>query len=529
MDDVNVVVSEPMSASTFDIDFSFAMPGDKANESFDFDLPSAPIEVIKSYKDWCVLSVSRGNGPRRVEEWILANESLCFEEPMLSYSSDSQDHEEKRGHPDNMTLLQPQVATTGKLVTPVLANPHNAAYAHSIVLAPRHPALLKGLTYLRVIVHCLVKGYHQVGGTIELTSTLCGKKCYTSAICLDVVPSNSAGHISLLAAYNDVTRSMHIAPRQFQRHFQGAGWPILGATRDCFPFRGEKMCLSVVGLEFEAEGIEHRQSISMPPVPKLRRVLEKEERFWKEKQGMDDVRAELFGSEIPKPIEYVNETAMFDGLEFRVTRDCMIPRQGTVALVDLVDSHFSKKEYFGSPPLILDLGAGCGNLLLSTLKRLVHLDASGVALDASMEALDVCDYNIAAMGLKDKATSVHGRFAELSRLQPQKFDAVLCNPPYIPDEGGRRKLDAVTMAFEPRNALFVKRDAPNIHYEHVLDGLVTGELLNSDAILVFEVCKENAEPISQLMKHYGFERVEIGRDCKNCIRTVHGYYTVECR
>ena len=528
MDDVTVVVSEPKLAANFDIDFSFAMPGDGANETFDFELSSAPIEVIKSYKDWSVLSVSRGNGPRRVEEWILANESLCFEEPMLSCSSDSEENADTRGYPDKMTLSQPQAETAVQLVTPVLANPHNAAYAHSIVLAPRHPVLLKGLAYIRVIVHCLVKGYHQVGGTIEMTSTLSGKKCHTSAVCLAVVPSNSVGHISLLAAYNDVTKSKHIAPRQFQRHFQGAGWPILGATRDCYPFRGEKMCLSVVCLEFEVEGVKHRQSISMPPVPKLRRVLEKEERFWKEKQGMDDIRAELFGSEIPKPIEYVNETAMFDGLEFRVTRDCMIPRQGTVALVDLVDSHFLKKECFGSPPFILDLGTGCGNLLLATLKRLFHLDASGVALDASIEALEVCDYNIAAMGLKDKATSIQGRFADLSGLHHEKFDAVLCNPPYIPDVGGRRKLDVATTSFEPRKALFVNKEAPNIHYKHVLMGLISGKLLNPDAILVFEVCKENAGPISQLMTHHGFEHVGIGRDCKNCTRTVHGYYTGEC-
>ena len=141
----------------------------------------------------------------------------------------------------------------------------------------------------------------------------------------------------------------------------------------------------------------------------------------------------------------------------------------------------------------------------------------------------VCYYNIAAMGFKDKAKSIQGRFADLSRLHHEKFDAVLCNPPYIPDVGGRRKLDVATTAFEPRKALFVNREAPNIHYEHVLMGLISGRLLNPDAILVFEVCKENAGPISQLMTHHGFEHIGIGRDCnKNCIRTVHGYYTGEC-
>jgi HemK-like putative methylase len=527
MEAVSVVVTEPDVASGFDIDLLFGIPGDTSNESFHFDLPHAPIEVIKRYKDWCVLSVARGNGPRRVEEWILANESLCFEEPMLSFSRESKESSEQEDHLDEMAHSTSQAAKVVRQIVPVLANPHNAAYAHSLVLAPRHAALLKDIAYLRVIVHCLVKGYHKPGGAIELTSTIVGKNCCTRAICLEVVPSNSAGHISLVAAHNDVTGSTHVAPRQFQRHFQGAGWPILGATRDCYPFRGEKMCLSVVGLEFQVKGIENRQSISIAPVPKLRRVLEKEHRFWKEKQGVDDLQAESFNSEISKPIEYVNERAMFDGLEFRVTSDCMIPRQGSVALVDLVESHFSKKEGLGTRPSILDLGTGCGNLLVATLKRLVHMDATGVAFDASPEALAVCDYNIAAHGLKDVATSVRGQFADLSRLLHDRFDVVICNPPYIPDVGGRRKLDAVTMSFEPQMALFVNREAPNIHYEHVLEGLAAGRLLNPGAILVFEVCKENAEPILQLMLQHGFTHVEIGRDCKNCIRTVHGHYAVE--
>jgi len=538
MEEVSVVITEPELVPGIEIDTSYATPtSDGQSEVHTFDLPSAPIEVVKTYQDWCVLSVTRGNGPRRVEEWILANKGSCFGETTSSVDEDSEGNMGQQDVHNDLSDSKSNVAPIAVPVTPVLANPHNATYAHSILLAPRDPDLLNKLTYLRVIVQCLVKGYHKPGSTIELEGTIVGRKCRTKATCLEVVPSNSIGHISLLLAYNDVQGSTHIAPRQFQRHFLAAGWPILGGTRDCYPYRGEKMCLTVIGLEFDANGIDRRQSISMPPVPKLHRVLEKEKRSWKEKHEMTDSFEKtdddlVVSSEIPIPMEYVNESAIFDGLEFRVTRDCMIPRQGTVALVDLVESHFSKTEWLGEPPRILDLGTGCGNLLLSTLKRLSHLDAIGVGLDISPEALLVCDSNIEPLGLQDRATTIQGSFEDLQHHHHpnldghEKFDVILCNPPYIPKVGGRRKLDAVTMTYEPHGALFVNRESPNIHYEHVCEGLIKGKWFYPDAILIFEVCKENAEPISRLMCQHGFEHVEIGRDSRNCIRTVHGYYSV---
>jgi HemK-like putative methylase len=519
--EISVIVSEPgdQKMTSMDIDLSFALP-DGVNDDdsfFSVDLPKNKIEVVKRYKDWCILSVTRGNGPRVVEEWILSNESQCFDRPALAYSSDSEtnsDREKEREEQD----LQDEGACTN----PVLANPHNAACAHSLILAARHPSLLKELTYLRVTVHCLVKGYHPPGTEIQFSNIIERRKCQTRATCLEVAPSNSAGHISLLVAHNSETDSTHIGARQFRRHLGAGGWPVLGAARDCYAFRGEKMCLSVVGLDFQAKGIQNRQAVTIPPVPKLRRVLEKEERFYKQRQGVDAVRTELFGSELPKPIEYIEEKATFDGLEFRVTPTVMIPRKGTETLVGIVDTFFSNRKDTGGRPLILDLGTGCGNLLLAILKRLCHLNAAGVGIDAMRGALDLCDYNIAALGMIEQCTSIQGKFADLRHLKHDPFDAVVCNPPYM-TRGGRRNLDATT-TFEPERALYVDREERNIHYEDVLDGLIQGNLLVPGALVVFEVCKENSDAIMSLMKDRGLVKLKMDRDWKDCIRAVQGIF-----
>mmetsp|Transcript_93242 Transcript_93242/g.269300 ORF Transcript_93242/g.269300 Transcript_93242/m.269300 type:complete len:515 (+) Transcript_93242:395-1939(+) len=499
-EDISVVVNPPDEVMTAaEIDLSFAYKADADDDSFSFSLTNRPIEVVKRYENWCVLSVARGNGPRAVEEWIANNESSCFES--------------KRG--------DLQESSTPETNLPAIANPHNAAVAHSLLLVARNQSFLQELQDIRVTVHCLVKGYFAPGTEIKLVNSMEGRLCQTNAVCLEVVPSNSAGHVSLLAAHN---KGQFIAPRQFRRHLQSGGWPVLGASRDCLPFRGEKMCLSVVGLEFQAKGIEKRQYIYQPAVPKLRRILAKEERFWKEKQGVDEVRKELFSSEVPRPAEYVNEKAAFDGLELRVTPDVMIPRKGSEALVEIVDQFYSSKDCTEKSPLILDLGTGSGNLLLAILKRLCHLNAVGVGVDASRDALNLCDYNIAALGLNDRAKTIQGKFQDIGHLKHAPFDVVVCNPPYISNRGQKRNLDAATSIYEPEKALYVDREERNIHYEHIVEGIVKGNLLVPGALLVFEVCRENANAVEGLLTANGFHGVTVGRDWKRCIRTVHGYY-----
>lgn len=520
MQDQSVVVSEPDELPpSMDIDLSFALPDYcGANDSFSVSLPKNPIEVVKRYKDWCILSVSRGNGPRIVEQWIVANESQCFDRPALEYSSGSEGNSDR----EESDLQEDEEMLKINCINPVLANPHNAACAHSLLLAARYPSLLKELTYIRVTVHCLVKGFHRPGTEIELANVMERRKCRTTATCLEVAPSNSVGHVSLLVAHNSEKDSTYIGARQFRLHLRAGGWPVLGAARDCCAFRGEKMCLSVVSLDFQAKGIENRQSVTIPPVPKLRRILEKEERFFRQRQGVDAVRMELFSSDVPKPTEYRDEKATFDGLEFRVTPAVMIPRKGTETLVDVVDAFFTNKEDIVEHPLILDLGTGCGNLLLAILKRLCHLNASGVGIDAEREALKLCDYNIAALGMNDCAKCIQGKFADLRFLKHNPFNAVVCNPPYM-TRGGRRDLDAAT-TFEPERALYVSREERNIHYEHVLDGLIQGNLLIPGALVVFEVCKENSDAVMHLMKDRGMTKVKLDRDWKDCIRAVQGIF-----
>jgi release factor glutamine methyltransferase len=497
------------------------------SEAFNFGRPR--VEVLKKFPEWSVLLVSRGTGPNTLLEWISGHRSECFDIPDLVYSSDSE--------VESPSSFQEQEVKRNDF-DPVLANPPSSTYAKTMVLVAKNPSVLAVLVNLKVTVHCLVKGRHTPQSVLDCETPLDGiKNCATRGCSLEVVPSITAGHISLVVASNT---SAEMAPRQFRRHFKNAGWPILGTARDALSFRGEQLCMSMVRLEFLAIGVSvsSQQGIMIcaPPAPELRQILEREERLFQDRNrgGLASLQRELFEHEIPRPVEYERRRATFDGLEFRVTPAVMIPKKGSQALVDRVVSFFtegdsSKIVYplgtYRPRPVVLDLGTGCGNLLVSILHRLrTTINAYAVGMDSSREALEIADYNIAALGMRDFARTIKGKFHQVRNIKFEKFSAVVCNPPY---HTGTHQMDASTIAHEPRQALFVDGNQDHlIHYKDVLSGLTEGNICYPGAFLVFEALWENVRAVASLMRAYGIENVSIGMDANECMRTVQG--TIPC-
>jgi release factor glutamine methyltransferase len=485
------------------------------------------IKVIRKnpeMDDWCIIQLSRGIGPRALLQWITANEDRCFSP--LEAMDTNESETDSEDDPDQTIQTPPPKRIGTKEIKPVLANPHYSAYAKSLVLVARNRNVLKQLISLRVTVHCLVKGYQKPRSELLCRNEIAGGEYRTRAVALAVAPSNTAGHISLLSAYNDDMFHPSIAPRQFRRHLKSMGYPVLGNAKDAYSFRGEALCMSMVRLEFSAAGISKVQCVCIPPTPKLNTLMQREERFWRERRGQEEVRIQLFSDGIEKPPEYVAERATFDGLEFKVTPAVMIPRKGSQTIVDRAVFLYENSRSTVTHPAILDLGTGCGSLLISILSRLLHHYPYGVGFDASREALEVAAYNIAALGHSRTARTIQGRFADLQSFDGSlgPFNIIVCNPPYH-TKGGRKRLDACTVSHEPDAALFVDIEDYLIHYRHVLRGLAQAKnLVAPGAILIFEVFRDNAESISKLMSEAGLEDVAINTDCNGCIRTAEGIF-----
>ncbi|MFM9977569.1 MAG: peptide chain release factor N(5)-glutamine methyltransferase [Sphingomonadaceae bacterium] len=145
-----------------------------------------------------------------------------------------------------------------------------------------------------------------------------------------------------------------------------------------------------------------------------------------------------------EPVAYIAGIRGFWTIDVEVTPDVLIPRPDSETLLDAAVAHFGA----ASPRRILDLGTGSGALLLAALDQWPA--ATGLGIDASEAALKVARGNAARIA-PGRAEMRCGDWAE---GVDERFDLVLCNPPYV--EAGA-VLDPQVLR-EPAAALFAGDD-----------------------------------------------------------------------
>lgn len=141
-----------------------------------------------------------------------------------------------------------------------------------------------------------------------------------------------------------------------------------------------------------------------------------------------------------EPVAHILGEREFWSLSLKVTPDVLVPRPDSETLiVDALDSGVK-------PARVLDLGTGSGALLLAALSEWPL--ATGLGVDRSEAALAVAAENAARLGMAARAEFRLGDWAEGLN---ERFDLILCNPPYI--EEGTELMPDVAL-FEPHGALF---------------------------------------------------------------------------
>jgi len=182
-----------------------------------------------------------------------------------------------------------------------------------------------------------------------------------------------------------------------------------------------------------------------------------------------------------EPLQYLTGTQEFFGLPLRVTPATLIPRPETEHLVEAVLAWAATQ----SPTLrLLDIGTGTGAIALALAKHLPHAEI--VACDLSAAALEVARDNAQRLGLGHR---VRFLFSDLlMELEPERqsgsrFDAIVSNPPYIPN-GDAAEMQPEVRDFEPHAALFAGDDGlevyrllvPQAHAALAADGLLAMEI-----------------------------------------------------
>lgn len=160
-----------------------------------------------------------------------------------------------------------------------------------------------------------------------------------------------------------------------------------------------------------------------------------------------------------KPVQYVLGTAWFYNLAFKVTDAVLIPRPETEELVAEVIRFLQSAR----DKQVLDIGTGSGCLPVSIKKNIPG--AAVTAIDTSQAALVIAKEN--ANTHRAEIEWRHLDFLnEYNWETLPLYDAIVSNPPYIP-EIEKEKLDKNVTAFEPAIALFVPDNDPLLFYRKI--------------------------------------------------------------
>jgi release factor glutamine methyltransferase len=214
----------------------------------------------------------------------------------------------------------------------------------------------------------------------------------------------------------------------------------------------------------------------------------------------DHVRRRSVGRE---PVAYILGRRYFRRLELAVDPRALIPRPETELLVEVALA-------LPSGARVLDLGTGSGAVALALKDERPDLDVAGS--DLSEDALRLAQSNSERLGL-----DVSWVAADLLDGVPAQLDAVLSNPPYVPD-GDRTALAPEILRHEPQSALFAGADG----LDTIRPLIAQAAARPSVGLLALEVGAGQASAVRELMQAAGFTQVRAERDLAGIERVVVG-------
>lgn len=192
-----------------------------------------------------------------------------------------------------------------------------------------------------------------------------------------------------------------------------------------------------------------------------------------------------------EPIAYITGRRAFWNIELHVGPGVLIPRPDSEVLIASAIEHFEGRD---PPRRILDLGTGPGTLLLAALD--IWPEATGLGIDQSRKALSYASANARRLGFERRVELELGDWA---KGIDQRFDLILCNPPYIADDAA---LGAGVREFEPDEALFAGREGLDAY--RVLAPQLPS-LLDKDGLAAVEIGFDQGGAVSKLLADDGLQ------------------------
>lgn len=200
-----------------------------------------------------------------------------------------------------------------------------------------------------------------------------------------------------------------------------------------------------------------------------------------------------------EPVAYIVGRRGFRYVEVAVDRRVLVPRPETELLVEVALT-------LPRGAVVADVGTGSGAVALALKHE--RPDLTLHATDASEDALAVARENTQRLGLE--VTFRHGNL--LAPLETVPLDAIVSNPPYVPDGAEL----APELDHEPAQALFAGADGLD-----VLRRLAPAAAARA-RFVALEVGAGQAGAVGELLRRAGMTRVEAHKDLTGIERVVVG-------
>ena len=216
-------------------------------------------------------------------------------------------------------------------------------------------------------------------------------------------------------------------------------------------------------------------------------------------------------AETKKPVQYILGCQDFMGDRYIVNENVLIPRDETEILVNCAYNLIKDKN---EKIDILDIGTGSGCISCALAKKLINKNIEILAVDKSIEALEVAIENISKLDLIRKIII---RKSDLfSKIRDfEKFDLIISNPPYIP-KSQKNNLQK-ELEFEPYDALFTDDEEGVEFYQKIINQAPA--YLKKGGYLAFEVGINQYKSIISMFEEC-FQDIEIIKDLAGIERVI---------
>jgi len=247
---------------------------------------------------------------------------------------------------------------------------------------------------------------------------------------------------------------------------------------------------------------------------KTREDLLKSSRLYITDQSVIQIVEEMIERRLKgEPVAYIVGEWEFYGIPMIVNESVLIPRIDTEVLAG--EAIRMLKRRMGQARLLdLCAGSGCIGLAIAA-----NVPSSRIGLaDNSEPALSICRANMLRNKLSRNVTAIEADVLETPPALLGMFDAIVCNPPYIPT-GDLMNLEPSVSEHEPLTALDGGPDG--LYFFRAVAENWTS-LLKQGGFIAFECGAGQADAVAEILQDNGFRDIKRHTDTLGVERVVVG-------